>query len=52
MKTKLAFQKKKGGKDITIVSMSYMSLEAERAATFLQKQNISCEIIDLASINL
>ena len=39
------------GKDITIVSMSYMSLEAERAATFLQKQNISCEIIDLASIN-
>jgi len=38
------------GKDITLVSMSYMTVEALQAAAFLQKHGISCEIIDLRSI--
>lgn len=38
------------GEDITIVGMSYMSLEALRAVDFLESQNISCELIDLRSI--
>src|SRR3990167_11252206 len=35
------------GKDLTIVSMSYMTVEALQAAAFLEKHNISCEIVDL-----
>ena len=35
------------GKDITIISNSYMTLEALRAADFLQQHGISAEIIDL-----
>ena len=38
------------GKDITIVSMSYMMVEALQAAAFLEKHNISCEVIDLRTI--
>lgn len=38
------------GKDITIVSMSYMTVEALQAAAYLEKYNISCEIVDLRSI--
>ncbi len=39
------------GKDITIVSTSYLTIEALRAADFLKKYyNISAEIIDLISI--
>ena len=38
------------GKDITIVSMSYMTIEAIRAAAYLEKQGVSCEIIDLRTI--
>ena len=38
------------GKDVTIVSMSYMTVEALQAAAFLEKQNISCEIVDLRTI--
>lgn len=39
------------GKDITIVSMSYMTVEALQAVKFLEKENIDCELIDLRSIN-
>ncbi|WP_428079407.1 alpha-ketoacid dehydrogenase subunit beta [Candidatus Pelagibacter sp.] len=35
------------GKDITIVSTSYMTLESVRAAEKLKKIGISCEVIDL-----
>src|SRR3990167_5400520 len=38
------------GKDVTVVSMSYMTIEALQAACFLEKQGISCEIIDLRTI--
>lgn len=38
------------GKDITIVSMSYMTVEALRAANYLEQQGISCEVVDLRSI--
>jgi pyruvate dehydrogenase E1 component beta subunit len=38
------------GKDITIVSMSYMTIEALHAADYLAIQGISCEVIDLRTI--
>lgn len=38
------------GKDVTLISMSYMTVEALQAARFLEKQGISCEVIDLRSI--
>ena len=39
------------GNDITVVSMSYMTIETIHAANFLQKElNINIEIIDLRSI--
>jgi len=38
------------GKDVTIVSMSYMTLEALQAAEYLDQQGISVEIIDLRTI--
>tara|TARA_B100001250_G_C19817322_1_gene799387 strand:+ start:8061 stop:9116 length:1056 start_codon:yes stop_codon:yes gene_type:complete len=41
----------KNGKDITIVGMSYMNTEAKRAIEFLETLGISCEHIDLRSIN-
>jgi acetoin:2,6-dichlorophenolindophenol oxidoreductase subunit beta len=40
----------KSGKDITIVTMSYMSIEAIHASNYLEKQGISCEVIDLRTI--
>ena len=40
----------KSGKDITLVAMSYMSIEAIHAADYLEKQGISCEVIDLRTI--
>ena len=40
------------GKDITIVSMSYMTVEGLLAKDFLEKHyNINCEIIDLRTIS-
>ncbi len=42
---------KRSGEDITIVSMSYMTVEALHAAKVLQKMGISCEVIDLLSLN-
>lgn len=38
------------GTDITIVSMSYMTVEALHAAEFLKEHGVSCEIIDLRTI--
>lgn len=40
----------KTGKDITIVSYSYMTLESLRAAEMLDEQGISAEVIDLGTI--
>jgi pyruvate/2-oxoglutarate/acetoin dehydrogenase E1 component len=41
----------KTGKDVTVVASSVMVLEVKRAATFLEQQGISIEIIDLHSIS-
>lgn len=38
------------GTDITIVSMSYMTIEALHAAEFLKERGVSCEVIDLRTI--
>ena len=38
------------GFDITIVSHSYMSIEALKSAKILKKHNVSCEIVDLRSL--
>lgn len=38
------------GKDITLVAMSYMTVEAVHAADYLEIQGISCEVIDLRTI--
>lgn len=39
------------GKDITIVAISHMAIEATRAANFLKTQKINCEVIDPIWIN-
>jgi len=38
------------GIDITIVAMSYMSIEALHAAKKLEEHNISCEVVDIKTI--
>ncbi len=38
------------GKDVTLVGMSYMTVEALRAAEYLEKFGISCEVVDLRTI--
>lgn len=38
------------GSDVTIIAMSYMTIEALHAADYLAKQGISCEVIDLRTI--
>ncbi len=38
------------GTDVTIVSLSYMTVEAIHAIEFLKHQGISCELIDLRSV--
>ena len=40
----------KVGNDITLVAMSYMTVETLHAAHYLEKQGISCEVIDLRTI--
>lgn len=40
----------RAGTDVTIVAMSYMTVEALHAADYLEKQGISCEVIDLRTI--
>jgi len=39
------------GNDISIISLSYMTVEALHAVEFLEKQGISCDLIDLRSVN-
>ena len=39
------------GEDVTIVSSSYMTVEALRAAAFLKGHGIGCDVIDLRSIS-
>lgn len=38
------------GTDITIVSSSYMTIEAMHAAKYLRKYDIKCDVVDLRSI--
>lgn len=38
------------GKDLTIVSMSYMTLESLRAAEKLAEENISAEVVDVRTV--
>jgi pyruvate/2-oxoglutarate/acetoin dehydrogenase E1 component len=40
----------KSGNDLTLVAMSYMTVEAMHAANYLDKHGISCEVIDLRTI--
>ncbi len=40
----------KAGSDLTIVAMSYMTVEALHAANYLEQQGVSCEVIDLRTI--
>ena len=40
----------KRGRDVTIVSMSYMTIESLKAYNILNDHDISCELIDLISI--
>lgn len=39
------------GDKLTIISMSYLTIEALKAQEILSKYNIKCEILDLVSIN-
>ena len=39
------------GNDLSIVSMSYMTVEALHAVTYLESQGISCDVIDLRTIS-
>jgi acetoin:2,6-dichlorophenolindophenol oxidoreductase subunit beta len=40
----------KTGKDLTIVSFSYMTIEALHAAAVLENSDITCDVIDMRSI--
>ena len=40
----------KEGNDLSIITMSYLTIEAIKAANYLEKRGISVEIIDLCSI--
>jgi 2-oxoisovalerate dehydrogenase E1 component beta subunit len=39
------------GNDVTIVTWGAMTFETMRAATELQKENVSCEVLDLATVS-
>lgn len=39
------------GTDITIVSLSYMTIEALHAVEYLQQQGVTCDLIDLRTVN-
>jgi len=43
-------QRLNAGDDITIVSFSYMTVEALHAVEFLEEQGISCDLIDLRCV--
>lgn len=38
------------GKDVTIVTWSYMTLEVMKAVEYLEKQNVSVEVLDMQTI--
>src|SRR3989338_7444359 len=40
----------RSGKDISLIGMSYMTVEALRAADYLAQFNIDCEVVDLRTI--
>ena len=40
----------KVGSDLTLVAMSYMTVEALHAANYLEQHGVSCEVIDLRTI--
>ena len=40
----------RAGKDISLIAMSYMTVEAMRAANYLAQFNIDCEIVDIRTI--
>ncbi|MCD4676449.1 MAG: alpha-ketoacid dehydrogenase subunit beta [Desulfobacula sp.] len=44
-------EKRNTGDDITIVSSSYMTIEALLAIKFLNEHNITCDLIDLRSLS-
>ncbi|PKL35238.1 MAG: alpha-ketoacid dehydrogenase subunit beta [Spirochaetae bacterium HGW-Spirochaetae-1] len=46
---KAALMKK--GKDLTIISISYMTIEALHVTDLLEKNGINCELIDLRSVS-
>jgi pyruvate dehydrogenase E1 component beta subunit len=41
----------KTGSDITVVAMSYMTIEGLKVTNFLKKYGISCELIDLCTVS-
>lgn len=41
----------RSGQDITIVTMSYMTIEAIHAAHYLESRGIDCEVLDLRSVS-
>lgn len=41
----------KKGNDVTIISFSYMTIEALHAVEVLEKEGISCDLIDLRTVN-
>ena len=41
----------KKGKDITLISLSYMTLECIEASKLLKKFKIDAEIVDLSTVN-
>jgi pyruvate dehydrogenase E1 component beta subunit len=41
----------RSGGDLTIVSFSYMTIEALHAADVLERQGISCDLVDLRSVS-
>jgi len=41
----------RGGGDITIIAMSYLTVEALHAAKYLEPRGVDCEVLDLRSLN-
>lgn len=41
----------KHGNEVTIVSLSYMTIEALHAVEVLENQGVSCELVDLRTVN-
>lgn len=41
----------RSGTDVTIVAMSYMTVEALHAADYLHTRGVSCDVLDLRSVN-